>query len=145
MRRLARRLLRLVPPDWEVRTAPVVVPVLIPLMLAAIVFMAAVGAVLIFAHAALSPMLPRSWRFNWDTAFDLNPSLDAKCPECRVALTLGAVDKRGHVLGTDRQGREIVAPAQAATCTQCGRAVRRVSHGKIWSGWETVAAQRPLG
>jgi hypothetical protein len=120
---------------WEDRLAPIVLPIVVPLLFAAVMLMSAVGVCLVLGWAALSPVLPRSWRLDWETAFDLDPSVDPECPECRSRLSLGPVDKRGHTFQTE-QGHEFVMPAQTADCSACKRSFRRYSLGKLWSGWQ---------
>jgi hypothetical protein len=127
---------------WENCFAPVLV-VVIPLVFAVVLFVSAMGVIFflvgVLVRAVLSPILPRSWRLNWDTAFDLSPTVDSKCPACQSQLTLGPVNKLGHVVRTDKQ-REFVMPSQAATCPQCQREFGRFSLGKVWTTWSEVDA-----
>ena len=120
---------------WEERLAPVVVPVVIPLLFAGVVLISAVGLALLLGWAALSPVLPRSCRLNWDTAFALDPSAHAECPACRSPLVLGPVGKRGHVLHM-ALGQPFAVPAQTAGCPACGRTFSRLPLGKVWSSWQ---------
>jgi hypothetical protein len=127
---------------WEERLAPVVLPIVVPLLFATIMVMSAVGVCLLLGWAAISPLLPRSWRLDWDTAFDLDPSVDADCPACQARLSLGPVDKRGRMARTG-DGRALELPAQTATCPQCRRAFRRLSLGKVWSSWDEQKNAEP--
>jgi hypothetical protein len=124
---------------WEERFAPIVVPVILLLSFALVVGMAALAGVLFLGWAVVSPVLPRSWRLTWDTAFDLDPSVQAECPACQARLALGPVDKRGHVVPT-QPGQQLVMPVQTAVCTQCHQVFNRFSLGKVWSSWQEAAA-----
>lgn len=99
-------------------------PIIIPLMLT----MSAITVCLILGWAAVSPVLPRSWRLDWDTAFELDPTIDAECPECHARLALGVP------VQTD-QGHQFVMTGQSAKCLQCQRHYHRFSLGKVWSSW----------
>jgi hypothetical protein len=119
---------------WEERLAPLVVPIVVPLLFGGAVLISAIGLALLLGWAALSPMLPRRWRFNWDTAFALDPSAHAECPACRSQLVLGAMGKRGHVLNLALQ--PFAVAAQTAVCSTCGCTFSRLPVGKVWSSWQ---------
>ena len=119
---------------WEERAAPFVLPFVLPLLFGAVLLVSAVGVLSLLAWGAVSPVLPRSWRLDRDTAFDLDPSYWPVCPACEGRLALGPVDKRGHTVLTDT-GREFVMPSQSAECPTCRRSFSRFSLGKVWSSW----------
>ncbi|HQR41229.1 MAG TPA: hypothetical protein PLX97_01065 [Gemmatales bacterium] len=101
-------------------------PFTAPLMLAMVVWMAVV---------LVAIKLGELWRPGSDTAYDLDPSVDTKCPACQACLTLGTVDKRGRAVKTDT-GLEFVMPDQTAECPACRRTFGRLSLGKVWTPWQ---------
>jgi hypothetical protein len=123
---------------WEERLAPI----MLLLVIAAALLLAAVGVALFLGWAVASPVLPRPWRLNWGTAFDLDASVRAECPTCRGPLALGSVDKQGRAMLAD-QGQQVAVPTQSAACPQCRRAFQRFSCGKVWSGWREAPDAAP--
>ncbi len=129
----------------ELRTEPVegkFAPIVILLLISSFILISALGFAIVIMWVAVSPVLPRSWRLNWDTAFDLDPTVESECPKCQSRLTLGPVDKRGHVSQTV-QGREWVMPTQTADCLVCRRSFGRFSLGKVWSSWQDRTTPNP--
>jgi hypothetical protein len=118
---------------WEDQFVPLVLPIMVALF-ATMMLMSAIGLCLLLGWAAISPLLPRSWRLDWETAFDQALATDADCPACQARLSVGRVVRRGRTART-RDGRAVDLPAQTATCPQCRRAFRRLRLGKVWSSW----------
>ena len=107
---------------WQDTLFPLFLLIILP------AWLASAAAIMCFdlCWAAISPVLPASWRFDPDTAFALDSSVDAECPSCRVPMMLGQPAKE-----TDRQ-----LTIQTARCYQCPRGHRRLSLGKFWSAWK---------
>jgi hypothetical protein len=128
---------------WEERVAPFVMPFVIPLLFGAVLFVSAIGVLSLLAWGVASPLLPKSWRLDWDTAFDLDPSYWPECPACEARMKLGAVHKRGHAHKTDL-GQEYLMPTQTAECQACSRSFQRLSLGKVWSPWGECQNAEPI-
>ena len=133
---------------WEERVAPFVMPFVIPLLIGTVLLMSAFGVLSILAWGAVSPILPKSWRIDWETVFDLDPSINPECPLCGSLMNLGSVNKQGHSLKSVA-GQECLMPSQTASCPKCVRRFQRYSIGKIWSPWredqDTEPAAAPDG
>src|SRR5262249_4598069 len=130
---------------WKDQLVPALLLVRFVAVMLAAALVAAIGLAFVFGWVVVSPVLPRSWRLDWESAFQLDPLASPECPACQTRLALGPVDRQGHPFLTDQE-REWAVPVQTSECPECRRSFSRFSRGKVWSGWrETPGAAADRG